>query len=512
MLTAIFCCVRCILYPNTQICISAGSKEQSAEIIGKIILVLMPRSPLLRNEIADYKNNTSGAYIIFKDGSYIKTVTATDNGRHNRANILILDEFRLIKKHIVDTVLTKFLTSSRDAGYLNKPEYAHLKERNKQIYLSSAYFKKHWAWDHVKSYAANMLDDKKMYFICGLPYQLSIKEGIMMREDVEDEMSEASFNAMSFRIENECLWLGESEDAFFNYEEFVFARKVPLPFYLPTTIDAMNMQPLKLPLKQNGEIRLIAADIAVMGSKRHKNDATSITVLQLLPTKNNQFIRNVMYLENFEGGHSETQAVRIRQIYEELYCDYIVIDTAGSGLGIFDNLVKDLVNPDTGEEYPAFTCKNNNEMADRYKGRSTSPPKVIYSIKANAQFNSDIAALLKDNIKRGKLRLLVPEQDADVYFNTLKGFKNLSPEKKTELMLPYVQTSLMINEVVNLKYEIVGSKVKLSEKGNDRKDRYSSLAYANYIACELERDISKRAKQSVRENVVFRYRKPIIRK
>ena len=325
-------------------------------------------------------------------------------------------------------------------------------------------------------------------------------------------MSEASFNAISFRIENECLWLGESEDAFFNYEEFVFARKVPLPFYLPTTIDSMNMQPLKLPIKQNGEIRLLAADIAVMGSKRHKNDATSITVLQLLPTKNNQFIRNVMYLENFEGGHSETQAIRIRQIYEELYCDYIVIDTAGSGLGIFDNLVKDLTDPDTGEEYLAFTCKNNSEMADRYKGKSPNPPKVIYSIKANAQFNSDIASLLKDNIKRGKLRLLVPEQEADAYFNTLKGFKNLSPEKKTELMMPYVQTSLMINEVINLKYEIIGSKVRLSEKGNDRKDRYSSLAYANYVASELERDISKRTKQSMREKVVFRYRKPVIRK
>lgn len=89
LLAAIFCCQRCILYPNTQICIAAGSKEQSAEIIGKIQLMLMPRSPLLRNEIADYKNNTSGAYIIFKNGSYIKTVTASDNARHNRANILI---------------------------------------------------------------------------------------------------------------------------------------------------------------------------------------------------------------------------------------------------------------------------------------------------------------------------------------------------------------------------------------------------------------------------------------
>ena len=329
LLTAVFCCVRCILYPNTQICISAGSKEQSAEIISKIILTLMPRSPLLRNEIAEYKNNTSGAFIIFKDGSYIKTVTASDNARHNRANILICDEFRLLKKNIVDTVLTRFLTSSREAGYLNKPEYAHLKERNKQLYLSSAWFKKHWAWDHVNSYMENMADDKKSYFICGLPYQLSIKEGIMMREDIEDEMSEASFNSVSFSIENECLWYGESEDAYFNYEELVFARKNQTAFYPTIITETLPIPALKLPVKQNGEIRIIVADIAVMASRKHKNDATSITVLQLLPTKNNQYIRNVVYLENFEGGHSETQAIKIRRLYEDFQCDYIGIDTLG---------------------------------------------------------------------------------------------------------------------------------------------------------------------------------------
>jgi len=512
LLTAIFCCVRCILYPNTQICISAGSREQSAEIISKIILTLMPRSALLRNEILEYKNNTSGAFIIFRNGSYVKTVTASDNGRHNRANILIVDEFRMVKKHIVDTVLKKFLTSSREAGYLNKPEYAHLKERNKQIFLSSAWFKKHWAWEHVKSYAGNMLNDKKSYFVCGLPYQLSIKEGILMREEIEDEMSEASFNSVSFAMENECLWYGESEDAYFNYEELVYARKVQNAFYLPTTTDNLPTKELRLPIKQNGEIRIVVADIAVMGSKKRKNDATSITVMQLLPTKNDQYIRNILYLENFEGGHSETQAIRIRQIFEELNCDYMGIDAQGVGMGVVDELMKDLIDPDTGETYPAVTCKNNDEMAEHYKGNSSNPPKILYCIKGSAQFNSDCASLLKDNIKRGKLRLLITEQEADAYLNTLKGFKNLSPEKKTELMMPYIQTSLMINEIINLKYEVVGAKVKLSEKGNDRKDRYSSLAYANYIACELERDISKKQRESIRNTCDFFYRKPKIRK
>lgn len=511
-LCAIFCCIRCILYPGTQICIASGSREQAAEIIEKIILKLMPNSPLLRNEILDYRNNTSGSYIIFKNGSYIKVVTSNDNSRHNRANILILDEYRMIKKHVVDTVLKKFLTATRDAGYLKKPEYAHLKERNKQIYLSSAYFKKHWAWEHVKSYCENMVDDSKSYFVCGLPYQLSISEGLLLREDLEDEMSESGFNSISFDMESGCLWYGESEDAYFSYDDLVFARKEKNAFYLPTTIDTIPINAFKLPVKQNGEIRLLATDIAVMASKKHKNDATSITVLQLIPTNKNQYIRNVVYLETFEGGHSETQAIRIRQIYEELQCDYIAIDTNGVGNGVYDELVRDLTDPDTGEVYPALTCKNDDSMADKYKGSSPNPPKVIYSIKGTQQFNSDCASLLKDNLKRGKLRLLMPEQEADIYFNSLKGFKSLSPEKKSELMFPYVQTSLMINEIVNLKYEVIGTKVRLSEKGNDRKDRYSSLAYGNYIACELERDISRKQKDSITDKLEFFYRKPIIRK
>ena len=512
LLTAIFCCIRCILYPNTQICIAAGSKEQSAEIISKIILTLMPRSPLLRNEILEYKNNTSGAYIIFKDGSYIKTVTASDNARHNRANVLICDEFRVVKKHIIDTVLKRFLTSSREAGYLNKPEYAHLKERNKQIYLSSAWFKKHWAWEHVCSYMENMMDDKKSYFVCGLPYQLSIKEGIMMREDVEDEMSEASFNSVSFSIENECLWYGESEDAYFNYEELVYARKNQNAFYLSSLTESLPIASLKILVKQNGEVRIVAVDLAVMVSKKRKNDATSITVLQLLPTKNNQYIRNVVYLENFEGGHSETQAIKIRRIYEDFQCDYIGIDTQGVGNGIFDELVRDLTDPDTGDIYPALTCKNNDEMAAKYKGTATNPAKVIYSIKGTPQFNSQCASLLKDNLKRGKLRLLITEEEADNYLRTLKGYRNLSPEKKTEIMMPYTETTLTITEIINLKYEAVGAQIKISEKGNDRKDRYSSLAYANYIACELERDISKKQKDNIRDKITLRYRKPVIRK
>lgn len=60
----------------------------------------------------------------------------------NRANLLLLDEFRLISKDVIDTILRKFLTQRRTPPYnaLTKEERmaAYDKEKNKTLYLSSA--------------------------------------------------------------------------------------------------------------------------------------------------------------------------------------------------------------------------------------------------------------------------------------------------------------------------------------------------------------------------------------
>ena len=90
-LTAIFCVVRCILYPGTKVVVTSGTRGQSINVLEKIQTELMPISPNLRNEIDLAKSKFSGqdAKIMFKNSSYIKVVTASDNARSNRANILI---------------------------------------------------------------------------------------------------------------------------------------------------------------------------------------------------------------------------------------------------------------------------------------------------------------------------------------------------------------------------------------------------------------------------------------
>lgn len=84
-LTAIFCTVRCILYPDTQICVAAKNRSQSINVLEKITTILMPNSANLRNEIETSNTKGQDAYISFKNGSRIKVVTANDGARSNRS-------------------------------------------------------------------------------------------------------------------------------------------------------------------------------------------------------------------------------------------------------------------------------------------------------------------------------------------------------------------------------------------------------------------------------------------
>lgn len=204
-LTALFCVVRCILFPGTKICVASSTRVQANEVLLKITDDFCKNydwgSDLLNSEIANKSVGQNNAVIEFKNGSWIRVVTASDNGRGARANILIVDEFRMVDLDVINTVLRKFLTAPRHPGYLNKKEYEHLAERNKEIYMSSCWYKSHWSFEKAKAYVVNFLDATKKYFICGLPYQIAIKENLLSREQVEDEMSEADFDETKFSID-----------------------------------------------------------------------------------------------------------------------------------------------------------------------------------------------------------------------------------------------------------------------------------------------------------------------
>ena len=496
-LSAVFSVIRCILYPGTKICIASGRRSQSVNVLDKILLELKPDSPELALEIDDRqtKITTTAAQVVFKNGSYIKVVTASDSARGNRANLLVIDEFRMVDKDTIDTVLRKFLTQRRTPRYseltLDQRRKELDREHNMTMYLSSAYYVDSWAYQKCKDTFRLMLEEDKRQFVCGLPYQLSLYEGLLDREVIEDEMAETDFSEFKFMMEYEALWYGNTDGAFFDYDSIAKNRHVKYPL-LPERFSSKiaGNSPLRIPPKLPGERRLLSADIALMSSKKHRNDATSVFINQMLPTKAGRYTNNIVYCDAMEGLHTEDQALALRKLFDEYNCDYIVLDTQGVGLGVFDALARDISDPETGELYPALSCCNDQTMADRCS--SANAPKVIWSIKANAAFNSDCAILLREGFRTGRIRLLVNEYDGEANLSELKGYNNLLPQERLQLSLPYLHTSLLIDEVVKLQHEESNGRVRIFERAGMRKDRYSSLAYNYYVATKLETRIQKR--------------------
>ena len=496
-LSAIYCVARCILYPGTRICIASGTRGQAILVLEKIQQELKHRSPELCAEIDEKEtkvNNTIGQ-IVFKNTSVIKVVTASDSSRGNRCNVLLLDEFRLISKFIIDAVLDKFLNYRRTPPYEELTEeerkIEYNKEKNLTLYLSSAWIKDHWSYQKCEDTFRFMTSGRSKQFVCGFPYQLALEEGRLDPEKVMEDLSASDFNEVSWMMEMCAEWYGSDADAFFDSQSISKNRKIQYPM-VPDSIASLlpSASQIKITPKPNGTYRILSADIALMSSRKNKNDATAVFINQMTPTKAGRYLSNIVYSETYEGLRTDDQALVIRKLFDEFNCDYLVLDCQGLGLGVFDCLTKDIPDPETGEIYPAISCYNNPEMAARCVVPGAD--KVIWAIKASAQFNSDCAFLLREGFRSGRVRLLATELESREYLSELKGFRKLSESKQMQLRLPYIQTDLLLDELIKLQHEESGGKVKIYEKSGMRKDRYSSLSYNYYVATQLEAKLNKR--------------------
>lgn len=481
-LTALFCCVRCILFPGTKIVVSSGTLKQANEVLLKIQDDFMKQSSILRSEIEKCNIGQNDASIYFKNGSWIKTRTSSENSRSARANCIVVDEFRMVDETVINTVLRKFLTSPRQPKYLQKPEYAHMQERNKEIYMSSAYFKSSWAYRKAQSYTLNFFDDTKKYFICGLPYQVSVREGLLSRSQLEDEMSEADYNELVQQMEMECLWFGDTDGSLFKFDELTARRRLRKAF---PPLSFCNDKITIPKLTATGK-RILSIDVALMQStKKKKNDASAIFINDLIQVNDTAYQSNFVYSETFEGLKTDELGMIVMKYFYEYQCTDLVLDTNGIGLGVYDFITKDQICQENGKRYQAMTCINDKDMAERCKVRDAN--KVVWSVKANANFNNEICVLLRNGIQNGKINFLIPEQDADSSLKeTYKGYFKMSPTEQAKLKMSYIQTTFAVYELIKLDHEVKNGNIKVKEVEGMRKDRYSSIAYSYWCACQLE--------------------------
>lgn len=504
---ALYACCRCILYPNSMIVLASSTKGQSKLLVSeKIQKELMNMSPRLRKEIRKIKDNQNEIIVFFKNNSTITVVPASENARGYRSNILVREEFRQIKKHIDDSVMSPFQIV-RQTPYLKDDYYSNipeLQEENVDIYISSSWYDNgNWMWGIVDQAFDDMLNDKPACLLA-FDESVAIKHKIKTMRYFQTEKKKQ--DPMTWQLEFLNARVKENRHAFFTFDLLQQNQRCKQPFYPRTTLDFLSgrKNPYDIP-KQKNEIRIIACDMAFV--ENVKNDNSIFSCIRLLPETttykhdesnetiiNNGYRRVVPYVEHTQGGEIKIQATRIRELYEDFQADYICLDTRNSGIAIFDFLARPLYDEDRSVEYPALTCMNDDGLSNRIRVEGAEPR--IFAVNATQKLNSDIALDFRRILAEKRIDFLVNfEQASEEILPKIKEYIS-APDANTQLFYetPFLETQALFSETTSLVYEKKADTgvIVIHEQGSNRKDRYTSVSYGSYMASLLERDLVAR--------------------
>jgi len=499
---AIYACKEAILRPGARIVIASSTKGQAKLIVSeKIQKEILPRSPLLQQEIERTRDNQNEIEVVFRNGSSIIVVPANDNARGHRATVMIYEEFRMIEKNIIDSVLSPFLYIRQVPCVLENEEYSSLIEDPKEVYISSAWYKSHWMWNQMKIIVKDMLE-KSSAILIGMDYSIALRHAIKPRSFLIKERNK--LDRVAWAIEYENSMVSENAHAYFTYEMLNKNRVLKRPFYPRKNEDVFNKVKNRYAIpKQAGEIRIISCDIAMVSGEA--NDNSIFTCIRALPESKEYktsdasgdhievkqgYRRQVVYMEPQDNLETSAQAIRIKQLFADFDADYCVLDCQNAGQSLYDSLAKVLYDVERNVEYEPWTCMNDEKIRNRIV--ISGQKEVVFSVKANLDLNSRIAVCMKDTLNSRMVELMVSNQEG------IEELQRLVPEYATadidtQLFYerPFLETVALINEMIGLDYTIQNQTglIKIEERPGARKDRYTSVSYGNYFISLLESDL-----------------------
>lgn len=491
-LVGVLAVAKAVLYPNSEIVVVSSTKEQAGIIIEEKIKGLQENYPNVAREIKNITTNMNKWQVDFHNGSVIKIVAARDSSRGRRSTFTIYEEFRLIDKDVLDAVIRPF-SYIRQAPYLKTPEWRNYGEEPKEVFISSAYHKGLWWFDETKKNIKDMLSGGNTGFIA-FDARIAIHHHIKTKRQLRNEISK--MDEITALEEYYNIPWGENSDSYFKLKHFSRARNIEKAFYPQKRDTYAKKNPYDIP-KVDGEIRLLSCDVAQRSGKA--NDLSVTWCIRLLPTHKGYF-REVVYGESFSGENSILQSLRIKQLYTDFNADVIVLDigAGGGGLPMYDQLGQITKDSERGIEYPAMTIMPHHtiddsvysELSKRTLGLNALP--VIYCISANAKLNSVMAVEMRDKLQKKLFGFLVEETKAEDYLiKTRSGeyMKGDDVNAKAFFMQPYLQTSLLINEAINLSMTLMAGNIKLTEPSGARKDRIICLMMGNYYASLIDSNL-----------------------
>lgn len=491
-----------LLYSGMNILITSFTLAQSNSIIKEKIDELLTSesrgiSPVLKQLRKDgyiqFKKdpNTDAQYVAFGNGSKIFAVNCGESCRGKRSNLVIVDEAVLVKKvdyySIVEPTLEKRNFNGRPKDY---------KEETKQIFLTSAKTKTSWIWTLLKNTVNDHYKDKRIKkgFFAGDIFTAvangiqTKKQYIARKRDTDD---------MSFEQEYLNIFLGNSENSIFKYEDFESNQILEKPFYPKNSKDILFENERKYKFSDS-EIRILSCDIAVATGNENDN-----TVFVLMTINKETGHRKVEYIKTLSGINSMEQVLQIKRLFYDYQCSYCIIDTKGVGNAIFDILTVETEDLEFNEIYPAWTVclerqlqiSSNTVIDDKIsRTQDMNAKPVIIPYAGTADLNSQMHLLMRKTLKDGDISFL---KDSSEMENILqekdKKWLLKTAEEKANLILPFENTKFLINEAVSLEVKFTeGGAIKLTEaKRTDTKDRYMALAMGNFLADKIYSKISK---------------------
>ena len=119
----------------------------------------------------------------------------------------------------------------------------------------------------------------------------------------------------------------------------------------------------------------------------------------------------------------------------------------------------------------------------------------MYIIKANAPINTEAHANARSQLASGKVKFLIDERVAKNKLLATKVGQNMKPEERANYLKPFNLTSILKEEMMNLREENEGVNIILKQANRGiRKDKFSAFEYGLYYI-KLEEDKKKKKKK-----------------
>lgn len=476
--------IRCILYPRCKLFVTSGGKEQAAGIMKEKVKEICTLIPAFEKEI-DWGRGKSMegkdyCKYVFKNGSYFDNIAARESSRGKRRHGGLIEECVGVDGTILSEVIIPTMNISRMCmDGTTQPDETLNKS---QIYVTTAGWKNTYPYEKLIQLLVWQIVQPEKSFIMGGTYRIPILMKLLDKNFIKDLKMDGTFNESSFEREYESKWSGSVEDAFFNSEVFDRNRILNQPEYEASGRSSKSAY------------YVLSADVGRKGCD------TVVCVFKVTPQPQGTAIKTLVNIYTFTDEHFEDQAIKLKKLFYKYNAQRLVIDANGLGIGLVDYMIKSQVDPDTADTFPDFGVYNDDELYYKKYRTNVTEQDALYLVKANAPINTEAHTIARSNLSSGKVKFLIDERVAKQKLLNTKVGQNMKPEERAEYLKPFTLTSILKEEMLNLREENEGVNIILKQANRGiRKDKFSAFEYGLYYIKQEEDSKKKRKKFNVKD-------------